>query len=62
MHRDACFCVSPTPSISERIGMLQSSRLMYSNVLDLALSYVALLVLAVVVYPVLNQRLLELGS
>jgi hypothetical protein len=42
--------------------MLQSSRLMYSNVLDLALSYVALLVVAVVVYPVLNQRLLELGS
>jgi len=40
---------------------MQSARSMFvSNNLDLALSYLGVLVVLVVVYPVLNLRLLEL--
>ncbi len=47
--------------ISERAFMLGSRGIvMASNVLDLALSYLALLVIVIVVHPVLNKRLLEL--
>jgi hypothetical protein len=46
--------------ISERAGMLDARRTMFaSNILDLALSYLGLLVVLVVVYPVLNKRLLD---
>jgi hypothetical protein len=40
--------------------MLRARTLFVSNILDLALSYLALLVVLVLVHPVLNKRLLEL--
>jgi hypothetical protein len=47
--------------ISERVCMLGSRGIIVaSNVLDLALSYLALLVIVIVVHPVLNKRLLEI--
>jgi hypothetical protein len=46
--------------ISERAGMLGTRAMFASNILDLALSYLGLLVVLVVVYPVLNKRLLDL--
>jgi hypothetical protein len=40
--------------------MLKVRAMFASNILDLVLSYLGLLVVLVVVYPVLNKRLLEL--
>lgn len=40
--------------------MSQTKALFVSNILDLALSYIALLVVLVLVHPVLNKRMLEL--
>jgi hypothetical protein len=40
--------------------MSQAKARLLSNILDLALSYLAVLVVLVLVHPVLNKRLLEL--
>jgi hypothetical protein len=46
--------------ICEGVCMHGSRGMLASNILDLALSYLGLLVVVVVVHPVLNTRLLEL--
>ena len=40
--------------------MLSARSMLVSNVLDLSLSYLGFLIALVVVYPVLNSRLLDL--
>ena len=47
-------------SIKHRMRMLDAKTMLLSNVLDLALTYLGILVVLVVVHPVLNQRLLAL--
>ena len=46
--------------ISVRVCMLSARAMLVSNVLDLTLSYLGVLFALVVVYDVLNSRLLDL--
>jgi hypothetical protein len=46
--------------IKARTRMLDARTMLASNVADLAISYLCMLVVLVVVYPVLNERLLAL--
>ncbi len=46
--------------IKHRMRMLDTKTMLVSNVLDLALTYLCILVVLVVVHPVLNQRLLAI--